>query len=129
MAEDYGDGFAMDMADTRFGSLYTSSDYAIDPTHPKYRRTEVGEQLLGEIQKRHGSVPAHEADVRPTSTKLRKFARAVKPVAPPVEAAPTEERSPINCGFELSRLVASFKSKTTSAAGKKAPHAHNAKRT
>lgn len=31
--------FNLDLSDTRFGSIYTSSDFAIDPTHPKYVRS------------------------------------------------------------------------------------------
>lgn len=45
--------FNLDLSDTRFGSIYTSSDFAIDPTHPKYRKTEASEKLLRETQQRH----------------------------------------------------------------------------
>ena len=49
------DGFALDLGDSRFASVYSSSDYAIDPTHPKFRRTLGSESLLAETQRRHVS--------------------------------------------------------------------------
>lgn len=48
------DDFSLDVQDSRFGSIYTSSDFAIDPTDPKYRPTKGSEQLRDEVQKRHG---------------------------------------------------------------------------
>ena len=47
------DGFAFDLHDSRFSSVYNSSDYALDPTDPKFRRTAGSESLLAESQNRH----------------------------------------------------------------------------
>jgi hypothetical protein len=30
------DNFEVDLKDSRFGELFSSSDFALDPTHPKY---------------------------------------------------------------------------------------------
>ena len=52
------DGFKLDAADTRFEKLFRSSDYAIDPTHPKFKRTVASEQLMEEVLRRHEVAPA-----------------------------------------------------------------------
>ena len=62
------DGFAFDLHDSRFSSVYNSSDYALDPTDPKFRRTAGSESLLAESQNRHkkggGKAVAEEAVAR-----------------------------------------------------------------
>ena len=62
------DGFAFDLHDSRFSSVYNSSDYALDPTDPKFRRTAGSESLLAESQNRHkkggGKAVAEEAPAR-----------------------------------------------------------------
>ena len=53
-AADDADEFRLDLGDSRFSSVYSSSDFAIDPTNPKFRRTAGSEKLLKEsIDRRH----------------------------------------------------------------------------
>ena len=49
------DDFTLDTSDARFASIYSSSDFAIDPTNPKFRRTAGSESLLQETQARHAT--------------------------------------------------------------------------
>jgi hypothetical protein len=46
-------GFALDMDDPRFGRLFVSHDFAVDPHDPKFVRTHATEALLAEVAKRH----------------------------------------------------------------------------
>ena len=85
------DGFALDVGDSRFASIYSSSDFAIDPTHPKFRRTAAAEQLLEETQRRHAE---------PRRDDERAAAEAATSSAAPGDAA-------------LSRLVSSVKAKSS----------------
>ena len=52
------DGFKLNSSDKRFEKLFKSSDYAIDPTHPKFKRTVATEQLMAEVSRRHEIAPA-----------------------------------------------------------------------
>ena len=54
------DDFSFDTADSRFASIYSSHDFAIDPTDPKFRRTAGSEKLLVETQKAHAD-DAHKS--------------------------------------------------------------------
>ena len=42
------------MHDPRFERLFTSHEFALDPTHPKFKRTVASEGLLKEIRYRRG---------------------------------------------------------------------------
>ncbi|KAL2429545.1 Pre-rRNA-processing protein esf1 [Exophiala dermatitidis] len=46
------DGFKVDAADPRFARLFTSHEYAIDPTNPKFKGTKAMKALLKEGRKR-----------------------------------------------------------------------------
>ena len=48
-AVDADAGFDLDLADQRFSSIYSSVDFAIDPTDPKFRKTAGSEKILGEV--------------------------------------------------------------------------------
>ena len=69
------DGFSLDVQDDRFSSIYNSSDFAIDPTHPKYRHTSGSEQLMREIHRRHSETEGRTS----TSTASRDGARDGEP--------------------------------------------------
>ncbi|KAK5303806.1 pre-rRNA-processing protein esf1 [Exophiala xenobiotica] len=57
-----GDDFNVDTADPRFGRLFSSHEYAIDPTNPRFKGTKGMKALLEEgRQRKHG---------KPTSNKL-----------------------------------------------------------
>lgn len=51
------DGFEMDVADPRFGAVFERSEYAIDPSHSRWRGTEGMRALLeeGRRKRRRGS--------------------------------------------------------------------------
>jgi len=65
-------GFELDLSDSRFASVYRSSEYAIDPTDPKFRRTAGSEKLLSEIQRRHRE---RESEGESTGERLGERAR------------------------------------------------------
>lgn len=46
---------AMDVGDKRFASLFSSHMFAMDPTHPKFKRNSTTEQILKEKARRGGS--------------------------------------------------------------------------
>ncbi len=46
------DAFEMDVADERFGDVFRRSDYAIDPSHPRFKGTEGMKLLLEEGRKK-----------------------------------------------------------------------------
>ncbi|EKD20100.1 pre-rRNA-processing protein ESF1 [Drepanopeziza brunnea f. sp. 'multigermtubi' MB_m1] len=46
------EGFEMDVADERFGALWGSHEFAIDPSHPKFVATEGMKKLLEEGRKK-----------------------------------------------------------------------------
>ena len=75
-ATDDADAFNLDVADSRFSSIYHSYDFAIDPTHPKFRRTAGSEQLLSEIQKRHAADDNDRSGQGPSASGQRPGGRA-----------------------------------------------------
>ncbi|XP_041468958.1 ESF1 homolog isoform X2 [Lytechinus variegatus] len=46
------DNFEINTADPRFDALFTSHEYAIDPSDPQYKKTKAMETLISEKQKR-----------------------------------------------------------------------------
>ena len=80
--------------------MYTSGDFAIDPTNPKFRKTVGSEALLEETQRRHAS-------------REGKAERGAKPGEAAREQAEDEERGAGGGELSmLSRLVSSVKAKT-----------------
>ncbi|GJP75467.1 hypothetical protein CLOP_g5911 [Closterium sp. NIES-67] len=51
----------VDVEDPRFAALFTSSQFAIDPTDPRFQRTSAQQQLIAERQRRRA--PGGEAAV------------------------------------------------------------------
>jgi NUC153 domain len=56
-----GETNAMDVTDDRFSSLFSSHMFAMDPTHPKFKRNETTEKILAEKTRRGGSSAASAA--------------------------------------------------------------------
>ena len=48
------DGFEMDVGDERFRDVFERSDFAIDPSHPRYKGTEGMRRLLEEGRRKRG---------------------------------------------------------------------------
>ena len=46
------DGFEMDLADERFTAVYERPEFALDPSHPRFRETEGMQTLLQEARQR-----------------------------------------------------------------------------
>ena len=65
-AEAADDGFQLDTGDARFQHLFRSHEYAIDPTHPKFKRTVASEQLMAEVSRRHVAEPPAAEPQRPS---------------------------------------------------------------
>jgi hypothetical protein len=47
------DTFDVDVQDDRFKALFSSSDFAIDPTSSKFKKTKAMDKIMHERQKRH----------------------------------------------------------------------------
>jgi hypothetical protein len=82
--EDCGD-FEVDTTDQRFGSIYTMSEFAIDPTDPKFRKTTGTDKMLNEMQKRKdrptkktGSSPGLESSQTGLDDDLHRLVSKVK---------------------------------------------------
>lgn len=55
------DDFKMDVKDPRFSSLFESHEFAIDPTNPRFKKTEGMKALLEEGRKRRRNVDEDDA--------------------------------------------------------------------
>ncbi|KAI9477597.1 pre-rRNA-processing protein esf1 [Coemansia sp. RSA 989] len=49
------DDFELDVSDPRFGALFQSHNFAIDPNNPNFKKTKAMKELLNETRKRHKS--------------------------------------------------------------------------
>ncbi|KAJ2851140.1 pre-rRNA-processing protein esf1 [Coemansia brasiliensis] len=49
------DDFKLDVSDPRFGALFQSHNFAIDPNNPNFKKTKAMKELLNETRKRHKS--------------------------------------------------------------------------
>lgn len=69
------DAFEMDVGDERFGDVFQRSDFAIDPSHPRFKGTEGMKQLLEEgRKKRKPAILEDEGDQRRGKKARRKEA-------------------------------------------------------
>ena len=69
------DDFKMDTADPRFGKLFESHEFAIDPTNQKLRQTKGMQDLIEETRRRKQNgedVPASKDDVKRADKKAKK---------------------------------------------------------
>ncbi|KAK6533369.1 pre-rRNA-processing protein esf1 [Orbilia ellipsospora] len=51
-AEGLQDGYKMDVNDPRFSAIYENTEFAIDPTNPRYKKTQAMEKVMEERRKR-----------------------------------------------------------------------------
>lgn len=113
---------AMDVGDERFASLFSSHMFAMDPTHPKFKRNSTTEQILKEKARRGGSTapPAAAASAAPSNAVETGGAGAGVSSKPGGHGGGGERGG----GDEVMDLVASIKSragtKRKSLAGKTA---------
>lgn len=57
-----GDGFEVDVQDPRFGAVFERSEFAIDPSHPKFKGTEGMKKILEEGRKKRQREDLAEVD-------------------------------------------------------------------
>lgn len=57
-----GDGFEIDVQDPRFGAVFERSEFAIDPSHPKFKGTEGMKKILEEGRKKRRREEIYEID-------------------------------------------------------------------
>lgn len=62
MKREGGDGFEVDVQDPRFGAVFERSEYAIDPSHPKFKETEGMKKILEEGRKKRRREEVDEVD-------------------------------------------------------------------
>lgn len=53
--------FNLDMNDERFGALFTSPDFALDPTDPRYKATESTRSIQSAAAHKKGSLHSSKA--------------------------------------------------------------------
>lgn len=62
MTREGGDGFEVDVEDPRFGAVFERSEFAIDPSHPKFKGTEGMKKILEEGRKKRRREEVGEVD-------------------------------------------------------------------
>lgn len=62
MTREGGDGFEVDVQDPRFGAVFERSEFAIDPSHPKFKGTEGMKKILDEGRKKRRREEVGELD-------------------------------------------------------------------
>lgn len=62
MRREGGDGFEVDVQDPRFGAVFERSEFAIDPSHPKFKGTEGMKKILEEGRKKRRREEIAEVD-------------------------------------------------------------------
>lgn len=84
-----GEGVSMlDVKDSRFQQLFDSHLYAVDPTHPKFRKDETSKNILREQATRSGArkeevgrqeaVPSNEAERRERKSEAMELVARIK---------------------------------------------------
>ena len=64
------DRFQMDVSDPRFTAVFESSEFAIDPTHPGFKKTEGMNKLLEEGRRRRRNVVEDGEEVQEEDVKV-----------------------------------------------------------
>ncbi|EWC48621.1 hypothetical protein DRE_01843 [Drechslerella stenobrocha 248] len=54
-AEGLQDGYKLDVNDSRFAAIYETTEFAIDPTNPRYKKTQAMESVMEERRKRRAN--------------------------------------------------------------------------
>ncbi|KAK8161082.1 hypothetical protein BKA80DRAFT_344189 [Phyllosticta citrichinensis] len=104
-------GFTMDTADPRFKAVFDSHEYAIDPTNPRFKRTQGMTALLEEGRKKRKS--RAERDDGDDAPPVERGAPAGKKARTSRKDQPDGEG-----GEDLQRLVEKVKKKTTARKGR-----------
>lgn len=75
------DGFEINLDDNRFGAIYSSHLYNIDPTDPNFKKTKVMEKLITEKLKRKKIDPSAVEDGVPEEAPVKRSKKALEKVA------------------------------------------------
>ncbi|KAJ5101567.1 hypothetical protein NUU61_003789 [Penicillium alfredii] len=70
------DNFNVDINDPRFSRLFESHEFAIDPTHPRFKATSGMKAMLDEGRKRRRTRDDGEAEAAPESRERKKKQKA-----------------------------------------------------
>ena len=54
--EDLQDNYEMDTKDPRFSAIYEDSAFAIDPTNPRFKKTNAMDKVMEELRKRRSTM-------------------------------------------------------------------------
>lgn len=73
MKREGGDGFEVHVQDPRFGAVFERSEFAIDPSHPKFKGTEGMKKILEEGRKKRRREEVDEIDEDGDAGKKNKF--------------------------------------------------------
>jgi len=75
-----GPGFKVDIGDQRFEALFTSPDFALDPTDPRFKAGDAAKSIQQESAKRRGGklgkktpAPEKKAPVADSLAELGEF--------------------------------------------------------
>lgn len=111
-----GKGFRPDLQDPRLKSLFTSADYALDPTDPRFQQIDGSKSIAQEVatQRKHQVAHVHEPAV----------VKAVQSSGHPTQEAQTNsvnehDGAPLaDDSAQLKSMIASLKRKSNKAASK-----------
>merc|ERR1712136_102141 len=90
------DDFEIDLDDTRFKALYSSSEFALDPNNPAFKKSKGMQELLKEGQKRRNTTDYQSADDKKKAKLDQEDAGS----------------NPTSGATDISKLIKSVKAKT-----------------
>ena len=109
-----GKGFQPDLKDPRFKSLFTSADYALDPTDPRFQQIDGSESIAQEVATQRKHQVAHEpAVVKAAQSSGHLTQEAKNRTSNKHDSGPVADDS-----AQLKSMIASLKRKSSQAASK-----------
>ncbi len=111
-----GKGFQPDLQDPRFKSLFTSADYALDPTDPRFQQIDGSKSIAQEVATQRKHQAAHEPAVVNSAQSSGHLTQETKTNSfNEHNGAPVADDS-----AQLKSMIASLKRKSNKAASKMA---------
>lgn len=109
-----GKGFQPDLQDPRFKSLFTSADYALDPTDPRFQQIDGSKIIAQEVATQRKHQVAHEpAVVKAAQSSGHLTQEAKTNFFNEHDGCPVADDS-----AQLKSMIASLKDKSSKAASK-----------
>lgn len=107
-----GKGFEANLQDSRFNSLFTSADFALDPTDPRFQQAEGSTSIAKAVaQQRQQGAPGAQVDARQTDGTAKDLQPQGQLAAPQNGQAPSAG----DATTQLKSMVASLKRKSSKA--------------